>query len=395
MKKKNEYPKLDKDIIIKLKTAFESSSIFSREEKYSDKYYLCSAVIERLESAVDYINLNIKYPFKKHEYICFMLYATMIIDGVKVLYERIFQKSPYNKEIKYFKHAQKQAVLHLSEEEFVNDDKFFEYLRSITFAHPFNTDRTYKNIYGSQVSPRVLPGAQIGKIFEDDIEDPVGALVYSSKKHGFGTNTVIVETSFKELFLYINDRYQKLIPVIDWFNTETLNTNDEWEKHKTTSNLEPNKALLEIIGILKERYINYSGIYQLLWYLDCNVSCKDNLERINLYRSEIAKQIPLMQKAIDNFDYDKLDLIIYELTKSPKKIKGECHYQLEKIYRDLRENEKREEPIDDRERWALKQADEFYKMFAKNWVKIDVKTMANSEIKLLVAVACYCENTKK
>jgi len=46
----------------------------------------------------------------------------------------------------------------------------------------------------------------------------------------------------------------------------------------------------------------------------------------------------------------------------------------------------REAPADDRESWALKQADEFYKMFAKNWVQIDVNTMSNSEIKLLVAV---------
>lgn len=394
MRSKKIFPKLDKTIIYKLNETFESSPIFLKEEKYSDKFFLCRAVIERLELAVDYINNNIKYPFNNHEFICFMMYATMIIDGVKVLYERIFQKSPYNKEIKYFKHAQEQNILHLSKDEFINDDKFFEYLRSITFAHPFNTDRTYKNIYGSQVSPSVLPGVLLDKVFKDDIEDPVGALVFTSKKDKYGTNTIIVESSFAQLYAYINDRYEKITQIIEWFKDESFNKIEEWKSHKTSKNLMPTESLLEIINILKERYKNFSGVYQLLFYLNCKISNENNRNKIDLYRSEIIKQISLMQKALDDFDYDELDSIILSLTKVPRRLKGECHYQLEKIYRDLPENDMREAPADDRESWALKQADEFYKMFAKKWVQIDVNTMSNSEIKLLVAVSLYCENNK-
>lgn len=387
--------KLNIDIIAKLRQAFESSPIFSKEDKYSDKYLLCCAVIERLEFAVDYINFNLKYPFDKHGYICFMLYANMIVDGVKVLYERIFQKKPYDKEIYFFKHAQEQQVLHLSKDEYIDDDKFFEYLRSITFAHPFNTDRTYKNIYGSQVSPTVLPGVKVGKFFVDDIDDPVGALVYSSKKYGFGTNTVVVETSFKQLFSYINDRYEKLIPVIEWFNDENYITLEKWKSHKTSKNLKSIEALIEMVDILKERYEDCSGLIQLLWYLKCHITYTNNEEKINAYRSAIESKIPLMQNFIDELEYEQLDSIIRSLTRAPKRLKGECYYHIEKIYRDLNENDKRESPKNDREKWALIQANEFYESFAKKWVMIDVKTMSNSEIKLLVATACYCENNKK
>lgn len=227
MRTKNAKPQLDRTIIIKLKEEMDSFYTLVSREKYFDIYYLSSAVVGRLELSVDYINKNIKYPFEEYEYINFMLYANMIVDGVKVLYEKIFKQQAYDKEIKYFRHAQEQKILHLSEQEYIDDDRFFEYLRSITFAHPFNTDRNYKNIYGSQVSPKVLPGARMGKIYEDDLDDPVGAFVYSSKKHGYGTNMVIVETSFKQLFAYINSRYLKLNSIIEWFVdvTSTISKN--------------------------------------------------------------------------------------------------------------------------------------------------------------------------
>lgn len=66
MRSKKMFPKLDKTIIDKLNETFELSPIFLKEEKYSDKFFLCRAVIERLELAVDYINNNIKYPFNNH-----------------------------------------------------------------------------------------------------------------------------------------------------------------------------------------------------------------------------------------------------------------------------------------------------------------------------------------
>ena len=88
--------------------------------------------------------------------------------------------------------------------------------------------------------------------------------------------------------------------------------------------------------------------------------------------------------------------IVYELTKSPDKVNGEHYYQLEKIYSYLHESEVVVRPIESsNEEWGLIQVDEFSKGFAHKWVSIDAYNMSTSEIKLLVAVACYFENHKK
>ena len=77
------------------------------------------------------------------------------------------------------------------------------------FAHPYNTDRTYKSVYGSQVSPYVLCGYTPVNLLSE-ISDPIGAKIYTSKDRRNGGDVLLLEVSFKQFINYLNNRYNKL-----------------------------------------------------------------------------------------------------------------------------------------------------------------------------------------
>ena len=376
--------------------AFNASPIFSNYDKYKDKYNLCCAVMDRIETSVKYLNSHMQYPFAEEpDLVTFVVYACMLVDGVKVLYERVFHESAYNKEKKYFIHAQQQRFLNLQEEDYIDDDKFFEYFRSVVFAHPYNTDRTFKNIYGSQVSPYVLCGYTPVNLL-GEISDPIGAKIYTSKERRNGGDIILLEVSFRQFINYLNSRYNKLFKVIEWLKKEKIETEEKWKNEKIYASDNPILTLLDISRVLNERLMTNYGVNQLLYYLSCKISNLDNEKLIEIYRGKIIERIPDIINAVNLLDEERIDEIIYELTRSPDNVKGEHYYQLEKIYSYLHESDEIIKPIESsNEEWGLIQADKFSKGFASKWVNINAYNMPTSEIKLLVAVACYFENHKK
>ena len=97
---------MDPSIYCDLRKAFNASPISSNFEKYKDKYNLCCAVMDRIETAVKYLNSHMEYPFSEEsDLVTFVVYSCMVVDGVKTLYEKIFHESAYNGK-KHFIHAQ-------------------------------------------------------------------------------------------------------------------------------------------------------------------------------------------------------------------------------------------------------------------------------------------------
>ena len=389
--RKYKYDKFDISILKKLDEAYKSSPIFSKLDEYNDMYHLCDTVLRRIGSAIEYLNNNIKYPMEGSCFITFVVYACMIRDGVYTLYERVIKENPFKNDCYYFKHAQENEFMHLNKEDFVCDDRFFEYIRSIVFAHPFTTNRTFKKTFGTQLSSRVIPGYSFDTSNER-IKDPVGAEIFINTNDN--KRIVLVEVSLKKMLEYLNSRYMMLEKVTEWFKNKAEDTNNRWKCEKCHREIDPIDSIAEMNSLLVERF-RPNSLYQLWFFMSCKYD-KINEKSVSIFRKAIKSSISDLQDATDNLDYDRIESIVDELVAIPKHINGKNYYRMEKIFRNLPESELRTpiEPKSDEE-WGLIQAKEFSDDFAKRWVIIDTQTMSNSEIKLLAATACYMENHKK
>ena len=149
---------LDKNLCNELRDAINASPIFIDDERYHPLYNLICAAMDRLDTSVDYLNAHSDYPDTEEDFICFVVFACMVIDGVKKLIENVAkQKSQYVNEKKYFKKYCMDRPIFCSEEECPTDDRFFEHFRALAFAHPYDTNRNkiFKEKFGMQVSPWV------------------------------------------------------------------------------------------------------------------------------------------------------------------------------------------------------------------------------------------------
>ena len=80
---------LNADLISELREAIHASPIFWKDDKYHSFYNQVCAVMDRLSTAVDYVNKHRYYPKSEEKFICFMTFACMIVDAPKMLAKKI------------------------------------------------------------------------------------------------------------------------------------------------------------------------------------------------------------------------------------------------------------------------------------------------------------------
>ena len=148
---------LDIGLYKELRKIVNSSEIFSKESGHKERFDLICVVMDRLETSINYLNNHSNYPEDDEKLITFMVFACMMTDGVKKLAENIFHKKYDTDEKKYFLHTQQGKGLNINKEDFLSDDKMFEYFRALIFAHPYNTDRYLKIILEHRFPLLLLP----------------------------------------------------------------------------------------------------------------------------------------------------------------------------------------------------------------------------------------------
>ena len=181
----------------------------------------------------------------------------------------------------------------------------------------------------------------------------------------------------------LKNKFEEINGIIEGFENIINKKETQWKKHKVNRDQDDIEILKECVSILKERYMESSEIEELITYLTCNNSLKENIENVNKYRNEIKRIIPNICDSLDSYNdnlYGILSPILYARPKGHTMM----HYQLEKIFSYLNEE------YGDVE-WGLIQAEAFSKEFAKKWVIIKPREMGFDEIKMLTNVACYLE----
>lgn len=361
-----------------LREVINKTDIFIQDEEESKKFLLICALMDRFDTAVKYINEHQKTPKTEEELIIFIVYSCIIKDGVEYI-KRVLGISK-SEDRKVFEEIYRSEPINIGENQDFDDDRFFEYFRSLVFAHPLSTNRSIPNPVKDerQYSPYIV----MEPIWNTSFRDPIGAKVYSNKREIMPP----VLISFNELKEYIKYKFEEINDVIEEFQNIIDRKETEWKKRKVNRNQSSIDILKECKEILKERYIEYDNIEELINNLSCKSSIKENEKSIKRYKDAIIKIIPDICDALDNYNIDD----VYDIVSTILYVRPNAHpmmnYQLEKIFGHL--NNEYEYGYTE---WGLIQAEAFSKEFAKKWVIIKPREMDFDEIKMLANVACYLE----
>lgn len=389
MKHKKDFKKdnlyFDKKYCCDFRNAINSSPIFENDPKYLSQYNLCCAVMDRLDTCIAKLNKYGDIPDSEEDFLVFMMFACMVYDAVKQLLS-VLNIPEQNSEREYFKLIYEKSRIFNPEAEAPTDDKFFEYIRSLIFAHPFGTGRP-KFLHKDEVqySPWVIVNG-ISSVFSG-VKNAVGARIYSNQSE----EIIDLEFPFDILKQFICFKYEQLELATKWVEEQVANAENNWRMFKVNQDQSPVEILIEIDKILTSRYETCYSIRDFIKYMSCSLSDLRNISAVETFRAEIVGRIPELCMSVDNLDYESVEKICSTITRRPSQMHKMAHYQLEKIFDYLGDKTSLTEN-NDAESWGLTQADDFSKEFARKWVYIDVKTMPYLEIKLLVRVACYLES---
>ena len=366
-------------------------SLFLRKDKA--KFNMICAVMDRIDSASRYLNDHSNYPNNESDYLMFMNYACMIqdaliniehqLDGFKSSYPgaadeffgTVFDISP----------LKKYSIIR------PDDLLFFRYLRSISFAHPFKTDKSkflQKDI--EHYSPMVTFNSHYRPLV--GYEECICILIYPNKG-----NDSFLYVPWESLLGFIQSQYELFSQFTTWITEKLEAQITEWKTQKIDRSGTVPEILQRLIDLIHNRYDSFANpsveddyqnskawaLYELLRDYTLELSDTSNAPSVEAYRKAISDSIPELCDILDNVgDWDEVTSRF--LFAHPKTMHSGCGYELEKIHA---MSEKNYTSIYVGRNFA----DDFSKGFARKWVHIDAHKMSVEEIQLLANVACYLE----
>ncbi len=403
---------LDPSIIINFRQNINESPIFYMDNNIKKRWNFTCAMMDRVDTAVKYINSN---AFKVHQseesFITYLTYCCILKDAIKELYNQIpFLKEQYNSTLNVFGNDYDKFMREYNRDipnatinkNLVTDDVFFEFIRSLTFAHPLKTDRAKFLRQGEMLcSPFLL----MNDLFNKNKENSIGICIYSN----ITDQTSHLWFSIDTINKYITSKYAMLSEASVWVKNTIKEFSQIWSNKKIDRKQDDLKILEDIKEILTERYCEHYFIDETINYLKCHVSNSQNYNATVQYINNIKLYIPDVCDWIDSLqDEEKYpEMFFNALDPKPKELHIMCGYQLEKIFSYLNDDTiNYQEYIANRNIYiqhcydnnignfdfGLIQAELFFKNFAKDYIFFDLeKIQTATEIKLLVNTALFLE----
>lgn len=380
---------LDVRICEEFRDAVNGTNIFARDEEYIDKFNLICAIMDRVDSSVKYLNSNSDTPKNEDSLLFFIVHSCIILDAVKQLLKALDIENIYTDEknpaaYTYFKNICMGNPLNIPGEKCPTDDKFFEYLRSLSMAHPFKTNRP---CFFQQNEIQYSPHLTVDRGLNNS--DDVGIMIYSNKFEKTQKNLLY---SFNILKEYINSRFILTKEASRKVNQIIADKEKVWKNEKVTREMSSIDTLKHVEKILSTRYRENYLVKEAIESLTCIPTESKNRQAISEFQNAIITLIPDIVQAVDDLDYDQLENTLNNvLNVRPKKMDNFCNYQLGKIFSDLNSGDEALEKYNH----AIINVNHFADDFLVKWVKIDTNTMVADEIKLLARVACYLEKQEQ
>ena len=346
---------LNDNICKEVRRIINSSKIFYRDPKEKDNYSLICAVLNRIDDSVDFLNSNDDKLSKDNDIILFIVHSCMVVDAVKIMMKNLNMNPDDYDEVNYFKSVCMSDALIVKETECIKDSKFFEYFRSLVFAHPVDTSRAkfLKKQNEIHYSPFLLSEHNSMR------KNSIGIMIYSSKT----PDVKLLYVPHNAIFNYINSKYELLNLIKKELENRIEVKNKEWSMCKINRNQSPLHVLYEVSNILKDRYENTYEIEELINLLEYKSSNLKNEAAVKKIKDTINLLVPKICDSIESFDYEKYSKILDEIFCKPKNMHENANYELEKI----RCNLNIETPQINQD-FGLSCAKSFYEQFANKWV---------------------------
>ena len=375
----------DVQIINDFRTAVNDTPIFARKDEYKYLYNKACVLMDRIDSSINYFNLHNEKPKSEEELILYFVEAAILKDGVYQMYETLFKENPpliNNK--KWFIDAQTYGRKLFEIDKYPNDDTFFEYLRALIFAHPFETskgkrsDRVFMQDGEIHMSPWVIVN------YNDPNREVVGLRIYSNKDLDSLKDIFIDFSNLKE---YLLERYNLIAKLTYKIKELISDENKQWLEHKIIHSNDFYSSLIEIECVYKERFMDISTLddYKDIYSIKCDSEL--NVESIDKVKFVLNDKIAKAIEFLNNNENDKAEEELCFIYNRPKNLHDFAHYELEKIFTYL-PSERETIEIGSNEEWGLIQARNFYSKYANKYVFIDFDNCSYKDIKILIRIAC-------
>lgn len=380
----------DTSLLKDFRNTINSSNVFCDVPEYRHLWNLVCATMDRLDSAVYYLNHHLEQPKTEEDFIFFLVYASMLKDGIYKFYENIYKSKPKTISYKkWFKGAHNYSRQIFDEMNCPTDDVFFEYIRALAFAHPFEVSkrngRSFMNNGEIHCSPWVFSHCLIG-----GEKDSVGLRVYSSDEEGLED----VFVSFENLKRYLLERYSLIKTFIKWGRDEIIKQNTKWMETKVDRTGDAISTLNNVCKILEERFERHYTIDEAIKILESSFKDERNIAAVECVKNRIMQALDPICDCVDILDYEGMEEHLDFLYERPKNLHQHAHYELEKTF-DYLDDERGMCLPGSNEEWGLIQAAEFYKAYAHKYVFIDFKEMSNLEIKILIRTSLILGKEKE
>lgn len=377
---------LDPNILAEFRNLINSSNIFYKLNEQKPRWNLICTLLDRLNSAVSYLNLHANQPQTEEEFIFIMVFASIVKDGIYKFYENVYGKKPSALEGKrWFSCASVYDRPFFNEKTCPTDDVFFEYLRSITFAHPFETSKGNRRnrLFMKDEEIHISPWVFCNSFLYNN--EMVGVRVYTNDNVEQDTLDLLIP--FNNLKLYVKERYELIREFISWGESAIDIQNQKWKTKKVNRIGTTSDILLNIKEVLNERFMDEYLIDDAIDILNYSSNIDKNNIAVSNIKTLIDEKIVNICDSVDNLDYERLYEELDILYKQPKNLHQMANYQLEKVFTYL--NGPRESIIPgSNEQWGIIQGKSFFQQYAHKYVSIDFDNMSYLEIRILIRVSC-------
>ena len=385
---------LNKEIIRALRKTTLENKFLNHEKEYRPHINLLYAIMDRMDSCVDYLNSHAKHPKKEMDFLFFFMTCCIIDDAAQQFFLAVSKTSPNaskatqlsNDSNHFFKETCERNnirnVKGKKKGEFPTDEMFFKYIRSLIFAHPFETNKSSVVPDNTkQFSPFVLVDTSY---LLNAQKDDIAIRIYSDDPR----QEKFIHIPFNIIKAYVKYKYEQIAKITEWIRNQKSIVHSRWKQRKVDRSLPIDEMLLDARAICKERHVEYlddiEDLYTFLTYRLTNI--KHNIESVDIYRKAIVNAIPQICDAVDAIDTEEL-YTIPESLLFPENIKNtsQCFdYFVSNI--------------------RLANDDTFFKIAAKivveetktwGWADIDLDKMDVEEIRLLISASCYLQMQKE
>lgn len=366
-----------------LRALVNATNVFYMNDQEKTLWNMLCAMMDRVDESTKSLNRYENCPKNIDDFMLFMMHSCIIKDATKKVLEAVG--------INYYKiscslprcfwDVCKGQPFNLSDDEIPTDDKFFEYIRSLVFAHPLETSRSIVAKRGMN-EVHYAAGVILDDFYSGQ-KDSVSILVYSNVRK----ESLKIVIKFELLKQYIRYQYGILEKVLQRYEKQKNEFENSFKKLKVDRTGSVVDILLDIKRIENLRYHETGEIDDLISLMSVKPDTDKNQNSLSQVQCKFEEILNNFCDAIDGMDYELSYQILQNiLYKHPKRMHEGAHYELEKIFSYLHEDAYWTDQI-----WGKQMAANFAKGFASKWVDIDVNKMSFDEIKVLTTVACYLE----